>query len=172
MALQNTGLCAAIIWFMVQVTCSLADKLKKETVPPAGCICPPLTEGDKSVHNLCGHEISANCSRHVLYFCEHGNITVDIDCPYYTAVTRSDLKTAHYCSISPYGRLARQCAFISDCSEELGLCGFPSLQAVKAEIRKLPTEVERRVHCNLLHYPQNCKVFTNNQPTTELLLLG
>jgi hypothetical protein len=172
MALRNTGFCAVIVCFMVQVTCILADKLHKETVAPAGCICPPLTVGDDSIHNLCGHEIGGNCSRQVMYWCEEGNISVRLDCPYFTAVTRPDLKTAHYCSISPYNRLTRQCAFISDCSEELGLCGFPSLKAVKAEIRKLPTAVERRVHCNLLHYPENCKVFTNKQPMTELLLLG
>jgi hypothetical protein len=168
MTLTNAGVCTVILWFTVLISSYRSDKFVEETVPRKGCICPPPTAGDNSVRTLCGHEIGGNCSRHVQYWCEGRNISVRVDCPYFTAVTRPDLKTAHYCHISAYNRLARHCAFISDCTEDLGLCGFPSLQAVKDEIRKLPTEVDRRVHCNRLHYPQNCKVISTYIPMTEI----
>jgi hypothetical protein len=157
MAVRKIGFFSAMILFAVQIASTLSKTIQEETMPPSGCTCPESTAGEHFIRTYCGHEMKQNCSGHVVYSCTGKNITVHLDCPHYTTVVVPQLKYAHYCGISPYNGLARQCAFISDCTEALGLCGFPNLQAVKEEIRKLPREVDRRVHCNRLHNPQNCK---------------
>jgi hypothetical protein len=159
MACKSVELCSATVWFFVQIASILSDKIEEETIPPAGCTCQEPAAGETFVRPYCGHEMSQNCSRHVMYTCTGINITVTLDCPYFTTVIRPDLKYAHYCVRSPSTPVVKQCGFISDCTEVRGLCGFPSLKAVKEEIKKLPRPVDRRVHCNLLHNPRSCKSF-------------
>jgi hypothetical protein len=168
MALLNVVTCSTIISVFVQITSILSENIQEEIIPPAGCTCPESAAGETIVHPYCGHEMNQNCSRNVVYWCTGNNITVHLDCPHYTTVVVPQLKYAHYCVISPYTPNNRQCGFISDCTEDRGLCGFSSLQDVKDEIKKLPREVDRRVHCNLLHYPKKCKICTTDQPNMEM----
>jgi hypothetical protein len=132
-------------------------KPKEETVVPEGCTCPSVIQNDnKRNWFFCGHELDERCSRYVVYKCRNGKITVKMDCPFKAATDR-DIPNAHYCIISDRRDDMRLCAEIYECTEALGLCGFPNLQAVNETIKKIPEEVIRRVYWHRMKKPTKCK---------------
>jgi hypothetical protein len=136
-------------------------KLKEETVVPEGCTCPSVIQNDdKRNWFFCGHELDERCSRFVVYKCRNGEITVRMDCPF-EAANDGQITNAHYCSMSHRRDDIRLCAYIYQCTEELGLCGFPSLQAVNETIKKITEEVTRRVYLKRLKEPTKCKWTTS-----------
>jgi hypothetical protein len=137
-------------------------KLAKETVVPEGCTCPSVIRNDDTRNwFFCGHELDERCSRYVVYKCRNGTITVRTDCPFNAANDRQ-ITNAHYCSMSHRRDDIRLCAFIYQCTEALGLCGFPSLQAVNNEtIKKITEKVTRRVYLHRLKEPTKCKWMTS-----------
>jgi hypothetical protein len=136
-------------------------KLKEETVVPKGCTCPSVIQNDDTRNwFFCGHELNEKCSLYVVYECRNGKISVDNDCPFRAAEDRM-MNASHYCRISPHRDDMRLCAYIYQCTVELGLCGFPSLQAVNETIKKIPDKIQRRVYLKRLKEPTKCKWMTS-----------
>jgi hypothetical protein len=156
--MKNKGIYTLILAIVVNlISCTESRKVKEDRNVPVGCSCPSILEHDDTQNwFFCGFELNDNCSRYVIYKCRLGNITVRTDCPFEASID-DQIKAAHYCMLSPLTNSQRYCAFIQDCKEELGLCGFPSLKAVKDVIRKNPDKTKRRIHLLHLDKPEKCK---------------
>jgi hypothetical protein len=147
------------------ISWSRCDRFNMETVAPVACTCPSILQQDNTQNwFFCGFELNDNCSRYVVYKCKNGSISAFNDCPFHADKDRQ-IKEAHYCMLSPRRNDQRYCAFIHDCKEVLGLCGFPSLQAVKDVIQKNPDKRKRDLHLLYLNKPEKCKPLSCIIPT-------